>query len=134
MTVAFRGELVKKWGQAPGNCVILRVLHIGRRSQSPFFHKLGAKGDNHFPRMTRVGRCTSAVWAAWPLGFTRRNSSSNSAWRTFKLAGRVEGDDCGAWFKMLLQRQLCQSVQATSPENSGRIASIIGRGVRARSP
>ena len=41
----FRGELVKKWGQAPRVGVILPVIRIGRRSQSPFFHKLGAKGD-----------------------------------------------------------------------------------------
>ena len=45
MNVGFRGELVKKWGQAPRDGVILAVLGIGRRSQSPFFHKLGAKGD-----------------------------------------------------------------------------------------
>ncbi len=34
-------ELVKKWGQAPHVGMILAVLRTGRRSQSPFFHKLG---------------------------------------------------------------------------------------------
>ena len=34
----------KKWGQAPRVGVILPVVRIGWRSQSPFFHKLGAKG------------------------------------------------------------------------------------------
>ena len=33
---------MKKWGQAPRVGMILPVIRIGRRSQSPFFHKLGA--------------------------------------------------------------------------------------------
>ena len=33
---------MKKWGQAPRVGVILPVVRIERRSQSPFFHKLGA--------------------------------------------------------------------------------------------
>ena len=42
---------MKKWRQAPRVGVILPVVRIGRRSQSPFFHKRGASCH----RETRVG-------------------------------------------------------------------------------
>ena len=41
----FRGEVVKKWGQAPRWMPFSRGLPDLARSQSPFFHNLGAKGD-----------------------------------------------------------------------------------------
>ena len=44
-SVAFRSELVKKWGQAPRKMFLLQELCLQARSQSPFLHKLGAKGD-----------------------------------------------------------------------------------------
>ena len=45
------GELVKKWGQAPRVGVILPVVRIGRRSQSPFFHKLGGRSCGNVPQL-----------------------------------------------------------------------------------
>ena len=47
---------VKKWGQAPRVGVILPVVRIGRRSQSPFFHKLGANGEIAVPLRRKVCR------------------------------------------------------------------------------
>ena len=50
----------------------------------------------HFPRMTISGRRISiAKSRLWSVILTRRNSSSSSMWRTFKLAGMV-GGDCGS--------------------------------------
>ena len=72
--------------------------------------------------MTIVGRRASNFCAVEVLGFTRRNNSSNSAWRTFKLAERVCGDCCGACSKMLLQRQLRQTKSASPFGNT-----VLGR-------
>ena len=53
--VAFRSELVKKWGLAPPPYAYDRENHANARCLSPFFHKLsakvsffrGAKGDTN---------------------------------------------------------------------------------------
>ena len=42
-SVAFRSELVKKWGLAPSACVYDRENHANARCLSPFFHKLSGK-------------------------------------------------------------------------------------------
>ena len=41
--VAFRSELVKKWGLAPPPYAYGRENHANARCLSPFFHKLSAK-------------------------------------------------------------------------------------------
>ena len=56
----FCSELVKKWGHAPRVGVILPVVRIGRRRQSPFFHKLRAKGDIARPQFTSFDASTTS--------------------------------------------------------------------------
>ena len=43
-SIAFRSELVKKWGLAPPPYAYDRENHANARCLSPFFHKLSAKG------------------------------------------------------------------------------------------
>ena len=77
--MAFRSakELVKKWGQAPRDGVILPVVRIGRRSQSPFFHKLGAKGDTREQNLGVLRKCRETpIWLAFSI---------RGLWRSYGL-------------------------------------------------
>ena len=60
---------MKKWGQAPRVGMIFPVVRIGRRSQSPFFHKFGAMGDTAVAG-ARMPHLSARAKACHPPRFT----------------------------------------------------------------
>ena len=92
---------MKKWGQAPRVGVILAVLLIEWRSQSPFFHKLGGAGRSH--RTVRPLGCATASTAEelrYPLSIAvHRSGAVYLADRNLPGVWRIEGERLGLFFR-----------------------------------
>ncbi len=92
---------MKKWGQAPRVGVILAVLLIEWRSQSPFFHKLGALAARIALFVLSVGATAStAEELRYPLSIAvHRSGAVYLADRNLPGVWRIEGERLGLFFR-----------------------------------